>query len=86
MGARGAIWAHIQILFEGDRSPKSPFLGATSAKSQKNGEQDYSPFGQSLVEIEFRSQFANFRIASATHHHNNQTAPTKQQQQRKPQQ
>ena len=29
-----------------------PFLGATSAKLQKNGEQDFSRFGQSLVESE----------------------------------
>ena len=31
------------IPITGDCSPKSPFLGATSAKLQKNGEQDYSP-------------------------------------------
>ena len=37
------------LSIKGDCSPKSPFLGATSAKSQKM-EQDYSPFGQSLVE------------------------------------
>ena len=43
------------ILIEGDHSPKSPFLGAMSAKLQNHGEHDYSPFGQSLVEIEFCS-------------------------------
>ena len=36
---------------ERDCSPKSPFLGAILAKSQK-WRANYSPFGQSLVESE----------------------------------
>ena len=54
-----------ELQAEGDRSPKSPFLGATSAKSKKDGEQDCSPFGQSLVEIDFHSPTSE---SSATHY------------------
>ena len=77
-----------ELQAEGDRSPKSPFLGATSAKSKKDGEQDCSPFGQSLVEIDFHSPTSESSAThySSSHHHNNQTARTKEQQQRKPQQ
>ena len=41
--------------YQGRLLSKISIFGALSAKSQKNGEQDYSPFGQSLVEIEFCS-------------------------------
>ena len=34
---------------------KISIFGCHISKITKNGEQDYSPFGQSLVEIEFRS-------------------------------
>ena len=71
------------------RSPsKISIFGCHISKIEKNGEQDCSPFGQSLVEINFCSpHFAHFRIASATHyssshHHNNQM----KEQQQKPQQ
>ena len=76
------------ILIEGDCSPKSPFLGATSAKSQKMESKPTLHLVSHQWRVKSLSiqspihQLPNCLCDSLfSHHHNNKTASMKQQQQ-----
>ena len=59
------------ILIEGDCSPKSPFLGAMSAKSKKWRARLLSIWSVTSGDrflLSINLHFAHFRIASVTHY------------------